>query len=549
MKSIKNSFLFFCICFFLNSNIFSQPSVDSTRYYYDLIINPKSNYDLISGYTFFNSLKEKHLFEKDTLKAIYDLRMIVFAQNSLELPYESESSIVEALNLIDNIKEIDSSLVRDRMSLAMSLGNIYLSLKEYDKALNIYNESLEASNDYSYSLTTHLNIGNIFAEQGKFQLAESKYRFVYKERLKFDDTRKIAHALDNWGYVKVKLGNIEGFEDMLNALEMRKKVGESRRFYISYKHLSESFKDIGDLKKARYYAGLGYNEAVKYGDSYEQDALLNLLKLSEDSLVIKYAITNERILNKKLLIENKYASSKYNLSKEQQKALENQLLMEKEKTQKIRYQMGGILVLVLSVFFYFMLKSRYKKRRLLEIYNTETRISKKVHDEVANDVYHVMTKLQHDSDLKEDVLDDLEHIYEKTRDISKENTAIDVEENFGELLNDLLSGFKQNEVSIITRDLLKMNWESLTEIEKTMIYRVVQELMVNMKKHSKASIVIISFKELRGKKIIEYKDNGVGCNLKKQGGLLNTENRMRSINGTINFESEINNGFKATIKV
>ena len=59
------------------------------------------------------------------------------------------------------------------------------------------------------------------------------------------------------------------------------------------------------------------------------------------------------------------------------------------------------------------------------------KISKKVHDEVANDVYHVMTKLETNASVKEDVLEYLEGIYNRTRDISKENSTIDVDEDFG----------------------------------------------------------------------------------------------------------------------
>ena len=48
---------------------------------------------------------------------------------------------------------------------------------------------------------------------------------------------------------------------------------------------------------------------------------------------------------------------------------------------------------------------------------------------------------------------------------------------------------------------------------------------------------------------ISYTDNGIGCTLKKQNGLSNTENRIHAIHGTITFETSINNGFKATIKI
>ena len=186
---------------------------------------------------------------------------------------------------------------------------------------------------------------------------------------------------------------------------------------------------------------------------------------------------------------------------------------------------------------------RHKKEKLQQVYNTEARISKKVHDEVANEVYQVMTKVQSKPGL--DVLDDLEHIYTKTRDISKDNSLIDHSGNFEELINDLLLSYKNDAVAVVTKGIKTLNWNAVSDIKKTTIYRVLQELMTNMKKHSEASVAVISFSKHKGNIQITYKDNGKGCMLKKQVGLQNTESRMASINSSINFESQINHGFKA----
>ena len=74
--------------------------------------------------------------------------------------------------------------------------------------------------------------------------------------------------------------------------------------------------------------------------------------------------------------------------------------------------------------------------------------------------------------------------------------------------------------------------------------------MVNMKKHSKAKLVAISFKKDRNQYFINYSDNGIGLEfdtLSTKNGLKNVETRIKSINGTITFETSLNNGFKAFI--
>ena len=172
-----------------------------------------------------------------------------------------------------------------------------------------------------------------------------------------------------------------------------------------------------------------------------------------------------------------------------------------------------------------------------------------MHDEVANEVYHVMTKLQIEESQNEEILDDLENIYSKTRDISKESSLIDFDQNFNELLNDLLISYKTDQVQVITRNLLNIDWKTKAEYKKTTLYRVLQELMTNMRKHSKASLVVLTFEEDNNKVNINYSDNGMGCDLKKQVGLQNAENRIQTSGGSIIFETEINKGFKAKITI
>ena len=180
---------------------------------------------------------------------------------------------------------------------------------------------------------------------------------------------------------------------------------------------------------------------------------------------------------------------------------------------------------------------------------TESRISKKVHDEVANDVYQVMAKLQSRSDPNDEVLDDLDNIYTKTRDISKEHSLFDVSSNFGEQLDDLFRSYETSEISVVTLNNAQIEWDEISELKKKTIYKVLQELLTNMRKHSAASHALIRFEQRNRKVSIHYKDNGVGCTLEKSNGLQNVENRMAALKGRITFESEPNKGFEAKMVV
>ena len=76
-----------------------------------------------------------------------------------------------------------------------------------------------------------------------------------------------------------------------------------------------------------------------------------------------------------------------------------------------------------------------------------------------------------------------------------------------------------------------------------------QELMTNMKKHSEASLVILTFKDIKDKIQITYSDDGIGSDSKKSNGLINVENRIVDLKGRFTFNSEKNKGFKAKILI
>ena len=72
----------------------------------------------------------------------------------------------------------------------------------------------------------------------------------------------------------------------------------------------------------------------------------------------------------------------------------------------------------------------------------------------------------------------------------------------------------------------------LSNEKQITLYRVIRELLVNMKKYSQASLVVLNFtldKELK----VNYSDNGIGFEKKNEpGGIQNAENRIYGVNGT-----------------
>ncbi|XMO86753.1 ATP-binding protein [Algibacter sp. AS12] len=514
------------------------------------------NDSLLNAYKFYQKHKDLNLKLKDSLGVIRDLRFMTSIQYKLGLLYESESLAVEAIAILDKLP-VDTRTTEARIGLSNHLGIIYNQLGKYNGALALYNKLLETATDIHHLNIIHNNKANVYREQKKYKLAAIEFETVYKNSLKINDEQHIARALNNLAFVKSKFDAPNALDDLMTALNIRKRHHDNKDLFSSYTSLAEYYKDRGVKKKMMHFAKKAYNVTLKTKNYLDRIIALSfLIEAGEIHDIIEYKKLTDSIAKAKQSNENKFAYIKYNYIKKEQEARnielkfkDSQLMAEKEKVKKTVFQFVGLGILLISIFLYFLVRSRHKKEKLLQVYNTETRISKKVHDEVANDIYHVMTKLQGNHKKETEVLDDLEHIYSKTRDISKESSIIDLNEEFESLLYDLLQTYHSKDTSVITKGLKDINWKDIHDLNKTAIYRVLQELMTNMKKHSKASIVVLKFEKVKDKISIQYNDNGVGCEIKKHNGLQNTENRIVSHNGTITFESQINKGFKAKITI
>ncbi len=554
MKRKNISFLFFysLLPFFvtmISGQCAAQEKSDSLNYYYYAILNPKEPEHLPDGISYYSRRRERNLINGDTLSAIGDLRMIAIGQFKIGNVYDSENSIVEALDLINKLKDGDT-LIESRVGLHNQLGRVYRSANNYEEALKSFEEALKLAPNTKDSITILNNKANVYKDMLQYQQALNQYVLVYDKTLGRGDSLQLAMVLDNLGYVQGKLNLPSALDNLNKALEVRLKENELAGIYRSYKNLTHFFLDKNDKKNALLYADKAYAVAKKLNNGgYMQDALSLFVELDEDLKVKEYKRLTDSIVEARQLAENKNAYIKYNVEEERKKTEASRLQQEKEKRLKLLYKAIAVFILLALLASYFIFRYRYKKGRLEQAYNTETRISKKVHDEVANDVYQVMTRLENNPDVEPEVMDDLENIYSKTRDISRENSPIDFNEDFDVLLNDLFLSFKNQKVNIVTRNIVQIEWGRVSDLKKTAIYRVLQELLTNMKKHSQASLVALTFNKSRAKVSIDYKDNGIGCELKKKLGLQNAENRITSLKGTITFVSQRNNGFEVHIIV
>jgi len=520
--------------------IFCQKA-DSLNYNVDKYNRSITVDSLIQPLEFFERDKEISLANNNFSRAIYDLYYISNIEYKFRDLHSSEKSAVEALELLDKSPKSDFT-DDNRISFYNHLGRIRRELRDYSNSNAYYQKSLSLSKKRWDSALAFNNMSRNFIELNRLTLAKSILLKSYKTFEELKDTSYMALSLSNLGVVQSKLNEQIGETNLIKALSFRKKINDSQ-LYESYKFITDHFMEKNDTIRANYYAKEGYVEAKKANNlSYRYESLSDLIDLGELSYSQEFKTVSDEVLTRSNQKSNTYALAKYNIKDEKTKRLRSEY--ESERNLFI-----AIAIFLTSFSLLLVIRTRYKRNIIIKQFETEQRISKKLHDEVANDVFHIMTKAQSDHFDQLGLVDDLEEIYHKTRDLSIANSELDVSEDYVLLLNDLLHGYKTVNVNIFTKDITQAPWDAISDERKKVLYRVLQELMTNMKKHSDASLVTLIFEQTKNKIKIDYTDNGVGCEIYKGNGLRNTENRIEMVGGSITFESEPGNGFKAKIRI
>ena len=432
-----------------------------------------------------------------------------------------------------------------------------------NKALSLTKNSMIKKRIRNQNVLNFRNTrANILARQKKYKESIQILEKLLKDKNVNKNPIKYARFLSNLGYIKFlkKPENLESELMMLNALHIRQEKKDLAGLFSSNYWLSKYYQKK-DPAKALIHAREAYKQAKKKNNLESLFISSKLItELDPNSLadhqVFKDASLNLMQLRKKT--REIYAPTRFeneNLLKENE--LKNRKILE-VKNQSTIYLLGMALLAtgIGFIFYFFRQRTRYltQQNKIVEFqaaYEAETRISKKLHDELGNDIFQVMMQYQNDPQ-DQRIPDRLNRAYIKARDISRENSEFEVGETYPTELTNMLKNYTGNGIRLILRGVNKVDWNTIDKTVKITIYRVLQEFMTNMQKHSKAELVAIIINPEDKYLTIKYSDNGVGLSKKQmnsKNGLRNTEKRIEAIDGTLTFDSEKDKGFKAEIKI
>jgi len=431
------------------------------------------------------------------------------------------------------------------------LGMNSFALKRYPEAVAYYNEALRFAADPGARAIVLNNQANAYQKLGDYRRALE----IYQNSLAGMKPAGVeyARALSNRARTRwLQDPAYPAAPDLLKALAMRKKEKDFWGQNASYLHLADYYLRT-QPDSALYYARLHYEVATRIQSPDDRlEALGKLIQLVPVQEVKPYFAIygrlNDSLQTARAAARNQFALIRYDAEKSKAEGLR---LKYRVFVQSLLLA-AAILVLIAGLIMYKKRKKRLQIEAQNAIQESKLRTFKKIHDVVANGIYRVMSQIEHREDLdRKALLDEIEVLYDQSRDLSYDREVPAGDRSFDQEITGLLSGFGTGDTRILLTGNEPAFWAGLPESGRLELRFVLQELMVNMRKHSRATSVLVRFKRSGHLLKIEYTDNGIGLrpDWHRGNGLSSTETRIQALGGTLSFAPNGDRGLIISLSV
>lgn len=511
-----------------------------------------------SAFAHFSDARKSYEKVPDSARIVYVLLNMGAIQYQYNDFAEMQTTMVEALKYLG--KEAPKAY---EPIIHNNLGMAYCQLEDYPRAIESYEKTLSLSDVTVHQLTAKNNIGYTYISSGNYQKAFDVLQEVYASSNICDSLSLKARVADNLGYCAYKLGMPDGIKLLTEGAKIREKIGDEFGLVTSKLHLGEAMLN-DDREKA--VALVEEAEQLAAKTSSPDDRLLALHFLATHSppaLGQKYSIRYFKISDSLQTVRRKarnyFAEVKYNYKRERDQKLRSQanearlkLRQSELENARLIWLIAAICVVFVAAIVIFFIIRRNKRIRWKAAYDAEIRIANRMHDEMANDLHQTIVFAEI-NDLSETnnrnrLLDSLDVVYKRVRGISRENAAVD-QIDFAEKLKEIISYYSVSGQKVLAKGMRDIDWTKLNEKQKVAVHRTIQELLVNMKKHSKCTTALLQFSSDGNKLSLAYSDNGVGAAVPvvSKNGLAIMENRIADLGGTVTFDDG-GKGFRVNLE-
>ncbi len=482
-----------------------------------------------------------------------------------------------------------------------SMGFLHNNIQNYEEALYWQRQALEMLGTKEQDSRRGLILGRIginYDDFGKYDSA------VYYNTLAIDYFRKagddfyVAQWMSNLANTYLKMNNYAEAEGLLSEA-LRLNTYDDRKPNI-YNNLAKVYIETGRYQPARialdsafYFAGKFRREDLiseAWYRTYELNKATGKINQALEAY-IKYAELRNSILN-----ETKTGQLAQMFARYETESKEKALLVEKAEKERIvkekieaelsasrtrRLLWGVLLGLVIiahaGLVIYFRMKRKALNEKNQAIIKEQERglaaiiqaqederrkIAKDLHDGVGQQISAISMNFQaFTRKIAKDIPDlakDTEKIKRMILDTSEEIRSISHQmmpralTQFGlvDAMEDIVEiSFKNSGIKV--EFFVRNMDERLPQEVETGIYRIAQELISNVIRHSGASSVFIELTRINNTISLTVKDNGIGIKQSdnKGIGITNITSRVNALNGSFTIEALPVKGTLATVKI
>lgn len=517
-----------------------------------------------------------HEYEKKTLESgNFSSLAKIYINLSLAYYYrgkydENLKYGLKAINLYDSLGDL--------RNLGTMYGELGYQMKRRDlaKAYELMRKGiavLEDLGEIEPLAKIYDNYGVLHEMSSNLDSATLFYRkaLVYKKQM--NDSLGIPYSLNNIFSVKMLQNDYDSAKWYLDkSTHIREKRNDLLGLAENYEYYSQLFATTGDTKKAIEYNLKALDIAKPNSYTFlkqviYQDLAVNYEKIHDYPKALEYHKLYKQYHDSLINLETNKTIADLQIQyetaeKEKELVIKNQQLIRERNIKTFTAIIAVILIVSIAVYSrnQLIIGKRNEKihvqNALIEGEQAErNRLALELHDGIANDLSSVILALNspENSDGNRSIgLAKLKETHQNVRKLSHTLMPRSLrEKGLSEALNELSLNFGSRELKISVQ-ILGLEKRLSTFIEFN-VYRIVQEAINNILKHSKATEVLIQCNQIDGKLLVCIEDNGVGFNpddVSEKGiGLLNITNRAKMMNGNLHIRSAPDEGTAVEVSV
>ena len=473
------------------------------------------------------------------------------------------------------------------------LGSTSLEIKEYDKAFDYFQKSLEIANendivmDFQPKAIVLFNLAQVSFKQTKYNQSIEFCEFALKEKNLIIDSKILyASILDLKALSSLKNQNFNNLpDDFYNSLSIRKTNNNTIGEIISQIHLSEYYETINNKDSAIHYAQLAYENANKTRIlNLRLDAVDQLTKVI-DVDIKKYSEISKNLRDSLVDAERKVSEKFARIEFETE-----EIKQEKEKLaiQNRNIIYIALLAILILVLLFVLRMQKNKNQRLLlvqqqqianeEIYtlmlsqqqkldqgvfNEKKRISQELHDGILGRLFGARLNLDSLNNSSEEdafinrknYIEELKNLEQDIREIShdlnREKSAIT--NNFTAIVNNLVEEQKKlNKANLNFYIDSSIVWDHIPNDIKINLYRIIQETFQNINKYAQAKNISFEIKNENKSLKVHIDDDGEGFDVSKKSkgiGIQNIKSRVEACHGVFSIQSSKEKGTNVFVQI